>query len=479
MKVFGDQNEFAGNAESDNNPKDESELSVESEKAENVNTPHRNEKDMKDFNVKKSVDGNVEKQDSSGSERKQAEKNIKLKMPRLKRNAKQITEDKSHNLKDFEIRVSVDDVKGLIRSEDERGSFEALTKTKTVVHGNEESKIVLKETKQSPQEKEDSSSEAELPDDPAALLAQQMELERAVENIAKLTVEHPTRPYKEQPPSQPRILRPAIEAEPEAEVEEEKRAIPASETELAAAIDSITAEEADAESFAAPATYTALIPTPESVISSSNEILEPEAHVILNSNLATDSDDSPLTRSPQSMMLQAKTAANAPVPDTPKKIGKVRAKTPKKARSRKGAVAKKGDTLEEVSQADPSPVKLPESIPEDPEMIKSKTVAVAGANAAASVVTAVATCRRDVTSAITVDTPKEAEQPDVDQPVPKESAFHSGPSNSSCKKPPQTAEPCTPTLASATSCPQPISQFSVPLLQPGQNTAFTRLASSK
>uniref|UniRef100_A0A674NRQ4 Msx2-interacting protein n=1 Tax=Takifugu rubripes TaxID=31033 RepID=A0A674NRQ4_TAKRU len=401
MKVFGDQNEFAGNAESDNNPKDESELSVESEKAENVNTPHRNEKDMKDFNVKKSVDGN--------------------------------------------IRVSVDDVKGLIQS-----------------------KIVLKETKQSPQEKEDSSSEAELPDDPAALLAQQMELERAVENIAKLTVEHPTRPYKEQPPSQPRILRPAIEAEPEAEVEEEKRAIPASETELAAAIDSITAEEADAESFAAPATYTALIPTPESVISSSNEILEPEAHVILNSNLATDSDDSPLTRSPQSMMLQAKTAANAPVPDTPKKIGKVRAKTPKKARSRKGAVAKKGDTLEEVSQADPSPVKLPESIPEDPEMIKSKTVAVAGANAAASVVTAVATCRRDVTSAITVDTPKEAEQPDVDQPVPKESAFHSGPSNSSCKKPPQTAEPCTPTLASATSCPQPISQFSVPLLQPAK-----------
>lgn len=466
MKAFGEQNDFAGNIESDNNSKDDSELS--GNLAENISTPHRNEKDMKEFSVKKSVDGSIETQDGSSSERKQTEKNMKLKIPRLKRNAKQTTEDKSHNLKDFEIRVSVDDVKGLIRSEDERGSLEALTKTKTAARGNEESKVVSKDTKLSQQEKEDSSSETELPDDPAALLAQQMELERAVENIAKLTVEHPTRPYKEQPPSQPRILRPAIEAEPEAEVEEEKRAIPASETELAAAIDSITAEEADADNFAASATYTALIPTPDSVISSSNEIIEPETQVILNSNLASDSDDSPLTRSPQAIAVQGKTVASAPVPDTPKKMGKVRAKTPKKARSRKGAAAKKGEEVEEVSQADPSPVKLPESIPDDPEMIKSKTVTVAGANAAASVVTAVATCRRDVTSAITVDTPKEAEQPDVDQPVPKESAFHSGTSNSNCKKPPQAAEPCTPTLASATSCPQPISQFSVPLLQPAK-----------
>lgn len=461
-KGFAEQNDCASNAESDNNPKDNSELSGNLEKAENVSVLLRNDKDMKDLNLKKSADGNIEKQDSSCFDRKQAEKSIKLKMPRLKRNAKQITEDKSHNLKDFEIRVSVDDVKGLIRSEDERETFEALAKTKTAVQGNEESKIVSKETKQPPQEKEDSSSEPELVDDPAALLAQQMELERAVENIAKLTVEHPGRPYKEQPPGQPRILPPAAEAEPQAEVEEEKRAIPASETELAAAIDSITAEEADADGFTAPPTYTALIPTPES---SSNEIMDPETHVIVNSNTTTDSDASPPTRSPQGILVQPKTAANTSVHETPKKIGKVRAKTPKKARSRKGAAAKKGETFEEVSQADPSPVKLPESIPEEPGIIKSKMVTVAGANAAASVVTAVATCRRDVTSAITVDTPKEAEQPDVDQPVPKESAFHSGTSNSTCKKPPHTAEPCTPTLASATSCPQPISKFSVPLLQ--------------
>uniref|UniRef100_H3D001 Msx2-interacting protein n=1 Tax=Tetraodon nigroviridis TaxID=99883 RepID=H3D001_TETNG len=454
----GKQNDFASDVESDK--KDISELSGNLEKAENISMLHRNEKDLKDLNVKKSIEGNIEKQDNSCSERKQTEKCIKLKMPRLKRNAKQITEDKSHNLKDFEIRVSVDDVKGLIRSEDERESFEALTKTKTAVHENEESKIVPKETKQLTQEKEDTSSEPELPDDPAILLAQQMELERAVENIAKLAVEHPPRTYKDQTPGQTRTLAPAIEEEPEG-------TIPASETELAAAIDSITAEEADGDSFAAPPTYTALVPSSESVISSSNELVEPQTHVIINSSLATDSDDSPLTRSPQGLMVQTKTAVTS-VSDIPKKIAKVRAKTPKKARSRKGAAVKKEETFEEVSQADPSLVKLPESIPEDPEMIKSKTVTVAGANAAASVVTAVATCRRDVTSAITVDTPKEAEQPDVDQPVPKESAFHSGTNNSSCKKPPHTAEPCTPALASATSCPQPISQFSVPLLQPAK-----------
>ena len=466
MKMFAEQNDFAGNVESDN--KDNSESSGNFENAESISMLHRNEKDPKDFSVKKSVEGNIEKQDNSCSERKQAEKSMKLKMLRLKRNAKHIIEDKSHNLKDFEIRVSVDDVKGLIRSEGEHESFEALTKTKTAVQENEESKIVPKETKQSTQEKEDTSSEPELPDNPASLLAQQMELERAVENIAKLTVDHLPRPYKDLTSGQPRVVPPAIEAEPEVEVEEEKRTIPASETELAAAIDSITAEEADGDTFATPPTYTALIPNSESAISSSNELVEPQTQVIINSSLATESDDSPLTRSPRGIMVQAKKAANTPVPEIPKKIAKVRAKTPKKSRSRKGAATKKDETFEELSQADPALVKLPESIPEDPEMIKSKTVTVAGASAAASVVTAVATCRRDVTSAITVDTPKEAEQPDVDQPVPKESAFYSGTNNSSCKKPPHTAEPCTPALASATSCSQPISHFSVPLLQPAK-----------
>ncbi|KAG7226908.1 hypothetical protein INR49_022203 [Caranx melampygus] len=437
---------------------------------------HRKEKDLKDSSGKKSTDG--EKMDTSSSERRQPEKGVKMKTARLKRNTKQIVEDKSHSLKNLEIRVSVDDVKGLLRSEDdEPETFEVptITKTKTVIQETEETKVTgfsKESNKLGTQEKEDTLSEPELPSDPAALLARQMELEQAVENIAKLTVEQPPRPYKEPPPEQPTILPPVI-VEPEAEVEEEKRANPASETELAAAIDSITAEETcgDGDGFTAAPTYTALIPTPDSLISpSSNEIMEPETHMVINSILAADSDEGPLTPSPKGPGTEAKVAENPPLPETPKKTGKVRAKTPKKSRSRKGPANKKVDTAEEVSQSEPSPVKLPESIPEDPETINSKAVTVtAGATAAASVVTAVATCRRDVTSAITVDTPKEAEQPEVEQPVPKESAFHSGTSNiSSCKKHPQAAEPSTPTLGPAPARPQAVSQFSVPLLRPAK-----------
>ncbi|XP_078110625.1 msx2-interacting protein isoform X1 [Sander vitreus] len=476
--VLAEQADLASHDESEFNPKADSELFVKlSEKVENASSPvHRMEKDFKDSGGKKSTIGDIEKVDTSSSERRQLpEKSVKMKTPRLKRNTKQVTEDKSHSLKNLEIRVSLDDVKVLLRSEDdEPESFEAptFTKTKTTVKENAETKMIgfPKESKElDAQEQEDSLSEPELPADPAALLARQMELEQAVENIAKLTVEQPPRPYKEPPSEQPTILPPVI-VEQEAEVEEEKRANPASETELAAAIDSITAEEtcADADGFTAPPTYTALVPTPESLTSpSSNEIMEPETHMVINNILAADSDG-PLTPSPKGQIAESKAAEDTSLLETPKKTGRVRAKTLKKSRSRKGAATKKGDIAAEVSQPEPSPVKLPESIPEDPETINSQAVtATAGATAAASVVTAVATCRRDLTSAITVDTPKEAEQPEVEQPVPKESAFYSGPSNiSNSKKHPQAEKPSTPTPSPAR--PQPISQFGIPLLRPAK-----------
>ncbi|XP_074537960.1 msx2-interacting protein isoform X2 [Halichoeres trimaculatus] len=436
----------------------------------------RKEKDLRECGGKKTVDGDNEASDTSSSERKQqSEKSPKVKTSRPKRNTKQVLGDKSHSLKNLEIRVSVDDVKSLLRSEeDEPESFEprAVKKSKSDVQESEETKIISfpKEPKEPDiPETEDILSDSEPPADPAAaLLARQMELEQAVENIAKLTVEHPPRPYKEPTPEQSTVLPPVI-VEPEAEVEEEKPANPASETELAAAIDSITAEEscAEADSFPAPSTYTALIPTPEPLVSpSSTEIIENETHMVINSVPVTDSDEGPFTPSPRGALAESKETEDIPLLETPKKAGKVRAKTPKKSRSRKGAANKKGDVSEVVSQPEPSPNKLPESIPEDPETINSKAVTF---TAAASVVTAVATCRRDVTSAITVDTPKEAEQPEVEQPVPKESAFHSGTSNiSSSKKDPQAAKPSTPTLAPAPTRPQPLPQFSVPLLRPSK-----------
>ncbi|KAM9856406.1 msx2-interacting protein [Aulostomus maculatus] len=474
--VLAELADIASPDESELQHKADSELS--GKLPENTENPsiHRKEKDLKDSGRKKSTEGDSEKMDTSSPERKSPEKSVKMKTQRFKRNTKQVTEDKSHSLRNLEIRVSVDDVKGLLRS-DEPESFDApsITKTKTVVQENEETKISFpkESTELDAQEKEDSLSEPEIPADPAAaLLARQMELEQAVENIAKLTVEQPPRPYKEPPSGQPTTLPPVV-VEPEGEVEEEKRANPASETELAAAIDSITAEEtcADADGFTAPPSYTALIPTPDSLINSStNEIVEPETQMVINSVIATDSDDGPLTPSTKGLIAESKVAEHTPILQTPKRTGKVRAKTPKKPRSRKGAANKKGDIVEEVAQPEPSPVKLPESIPEDPETINTKAAAVTtGATAVASVVTAVATCRRDVTSAITVDTPKEAEQPEVEQPVPKESAFHSGAGNTpSCKKHLQAAEPSTPCLAPVPARLHPVSQFSAPILRPAK-----------
>lgn len=480
--VLTEEADMAHHDESELNPKTESELFTKSlDKVDNASTVvHKKEKDSKDSGEKKSSDSDGEKLDTNSSDRKQPEKSIKMKTPRLKRNAKQVTEEKSHSLKNLEIRVSVDDVKGLLRSEeDEPDAFDAaaIPKTKMAMQETEGTKTILfpKECKElDALEKEDTLSEPEIPTDPAAaLLARQMELEQAVENIAKLTVEQPSRPFKEPPTEQPAVLPPVV-VEPESEVEEEKRANPASETELAAAIDSITAEEmcGDADGFTAAPTYTTLVPTPDSLISSSsNEIMEPETHMVINNILAEDLDDGPLTPSPKRQVTESKAAEDPILVETPKKMGKGRAKNIKKSRSRKGAANRKGNIIDEVSQSEPSPVKLPESIPEDPEIINSKAVTVtAGVSVATSVVTAVATCRRDVTSAITVDTPKEAEQPEVEQPVPKESAFHSGTSNiSSSKKHPQAAESSTPTFAPALARPsQPVSQFSVPQLRPAK-----------
>ncbi|XP_028307754.1 msx2-interacting protein isoform X2 [Gouania willdenowi] len=439
------------------------------------------EKDANDSVEKKPSDADIEKKNLNYVEMKQQHnKSRKPKPLRLKRNAKPVTEEKSHSLKNLEIRVSVDDVKVLLRSEaDEPETFQTatITKNKTVVQDNEASKItsIPKEPKDiCAQEKDDIASEPDLPIDPAfALLARQMELEQAVENIAKLTVEQSSRLYKEPPSEQPPVLPPVVAA-PVSVVEEEKRAHPASETELAAAIDSITAEETsgDVERFTTTSTYTALARTPDSLISSSsNEMMEPETHMVINNILAEDIDGGPLSLSPKRLMFESKKVEDPIMPETPKRVGKVRGKTPKKSRSRKGAVNRKGNSTEEVSQSEPSLVKLPDSIPEDPETVDSKVVTVTvGVSAATSVVTAVATCRRDVTSVITVDTPKEAEQPEVEQPEPKESAFHSGTSNnSSSKKHPFSAELRTPSFAPAVACPsRTTSQFTSPLLRPSK-----------
>ncbi|KAK7884745.1 hypothetical protein WMY93_027868 [Mugilogobius chulae] len=382
------------------------------EKAENLTTILR--KKEKDTNVQKVEHPNA---DVNLSE-KQPEKSGKTKTAWVKRNMK--LEERSHNLKNLEIRVSVDDVKGLLRSEDnEQDSYpNSILKTKMVIQEkaeperiNNDSQIVCLENK------DETLSESDFSTDPtAALLAQQKELEQAVENIAKLSSEQPVRPYKESVNATSTVS-PPISVQPE-EAEEEKRANPASETELAAAIDSITAEVscADGDGFATTSTYPALVPTSGSAASSSssNEITEPETHTIAISNVSSRSDSSCLTPMQGPCLNEAL-----------KKTGKVATKSTKKPRGRK--TNKTTDMVAKGLELQPSSSKLPESIPEDPETPNSIGITgTTGTSSAATVVTAVATCRRDVTSSITVNTPREAEKPEVEQPVPKESACHSG-----------------------------------------------------
>ncbi|KAL2103584.1 hypothetical protein ACEWY4_000452 [Coilia grayii] len=443
--------------------------------SEDANQQTKTQKTDKDSEVtetpeKKPEENEEEKLEASIEKRKPVEKGGKTKQSRLTRNSKTGGEDKSLSLKNLVIHLSVDDVIGVLRSgEDEPEPFqESVKKTKPEMPQKEDSPTpnYLKEVDDLSPDEKDEETEAEPPVDPAAaLLARQMELERAVENISKLTVEQPLPPYKEAPAEPPALLPPAP-VEPD-EVEEEKPANPASETELAAAIDSITAEDisTDTDAFTATSSYPLQLPTPEPVVLPiSSEAMEPETQMAFSNVVNTDSDIGVVTepKSSEAVSTEATTQEEPVLVGTQKKVVKARPKTPRKSRGRKTAASKKGEIAEEpVLDAEPVTVKLPESIPEDMKALPPKAVTTAAA--VATVVTAAAACKHDVTSTVALDTPKEAEQPAVEQPEPQESAFHSGSSSPAhCKSQPPPADPIAPALT-----PSP-TRLNVPPMRPGK-----------
>lgn len=356
-----------------------------------------------------------------------SEKNVKVKVPRLTRNTKTVPIDKSVNLKNLVIDLSGDAVKDALYSGDESSQPcpDSSKKTKTELSVKEEPRTV-KDFKDidhlSPDEREEFLSDVEPPAEPEAVfLARQMELERAVENISNLAVEQPPR-YKEPSCQPPVVLTPVATESDQTEVE--KPANPASETELAAAIDSITTENisADADGFHTPPTYTSLLPTSETlVLPTSNVVVEPETDLVIK-NIRDFEPSSCLT--PDSKSSQPTVVTECPPSEVPKKGGRPRQKTTKKYKGRKVSANKKSDDISPVVlEADVAAVNLPESIPEDMKTANPKTATSA---ATATVVTVAAACKHDVASVVTLNTPKEAEQPAIDQPEPQESAFHSG-----------------------------------------------------
>ncbi len=156
-----------------------------------------------------------------------------------------------------------------------------------------------------------------------ASLAQELELEQAVENIAKLTEDASSLQFKS---NLTKAQRPTAE-EPERD-SEEKPANASSETELAAAIDSITSENT------------------EQIISS-----------------VVESDPAVQTLGPSSKVSESKAVVQEETVTTPRKGCKGRTKTSKKGKGQKSAGSKKEPIKDVVLDAENIPVKSPESVP--------------------------------------------------------------------------------------------------------------------
>ncbi|NWI91607.1 MINT protein, partial [Pitta sordida] len=215
------------------------------------------------------------------------EKVTKSKRGRYK-NTKTVVDKASVCLKNVEIRLNVDEVKGALRPTEEEAEPVAVSPPKMKSPPKEDvlPPHFTKNEVEDPfpeMEKEVSREPRQSPE--AAQLAKQIELEQAVENIAKLTETPPTiAAYKEPAADVPEVRQ---------EEEADKPAHQASETELAAAIGSIINDiSGETESFPAPPTYPAEsepeIPTEPLVLPSPREEMEPETDQAVNNILETE-----------------------------------------------------------------------------------------------------------------------------------------------------------------------------------------------
>ncbi|XP_037633198.1 msx2-interacting protein isoform X1 [Sebastes umbrosus] len=213
---------------------------------------------------------------------------------------------KSPVLKNLKIRLNVTEVKDLLQlGDDELGNQEdSSKKLRPGDHSDHVSKCpdANKEGSNNEEKENDTLEKKELLESPKSLISQALELEQAVENIAKLT--DPTFPTE--PPTPP-VPQTEVKSDPE----EEKSSNPASETELMAAIDSITAEDGTVTLTQAPPPSADVGPEPEI-----QDLIPPAK------------EDEPETNTPA--------IQEEPVfPTTPKKGTKGRPKTPKRSKGQK------------------------------------------------------------------------------------------------------------------------------------------------
>ncbi|XP_069096214.1 msx2-interacting protein isoform X2 [Pleurodeles waltl] len=176
------------------------------------------------------------------------------------RNIKSAIDQTTVRIRDVEIRLNVDEVKGALRTGEEESESLIVSpvKIKSPVKEDGVSPPFVKMELEAPFPE---TSEKEVISEPkispeAAQLAKQIELEQAVENIEKIT-ENPSVAAYKAPVAEVSYKEPETDAsEVRPEEEGDKPTHQASETELLTAIGSIICEvPAEAESFPAPPTY--------------------------------------------------------------------------------------------------------------------------------------------------------------------------------------------------------------------------------
>lgn len=374
------------------------------------------------------TDGTTGSQDKlceSVQEQSPFDKSVKTKTTRITCSSKLTTEDKSLVLKNLRIRLDVTEVKTILQTgEDESGHDDC---PKKVVPGLSPKEQILEPRfeKEAIDEdgniKESVTTPPKVKDPHEALLSHQMELEQAVENIAKLTEDPAPLQFKNSTEPQAPLSE-LVEGR-----EEDKPANPASETELAAAIDSITSEEMSCSVPQDQVTGTVGGPDPDI------QTLVPDAKVVEGRNSATVHEE----------------ASNT---GTPRKGGKGRPKTQKRAKGPKAAASKKEAIKEVVVEPENLSIKSSESISAAvPAVTETPPTA-----AAAAIIAPLSKHDCNITANVVPEVPKVIESALKDQPdLPKSSSSAASKSPSSLRSQPNPYECTSPSLSPTSICLKP------------------------
>ncbi|KAA0711704.1 Msx2-interacting protein SMART/HDAC1-associated repressor protein SPEN -like protein [Triplophysa tibetana] len=268
-------------------------------------------------------------------------------LEKMSESSKLISEESSLFLKNLRIQLDVTEVKAMLQtSEDEPVRIDdSVKKSSPGVSSKEqlqettfESDVIDAAVKS---EKVASPVLSKATEPQGPLLSRELELEQAVENIAKLTDDSSPLPFKSTPAKAQRPVV-GLAEEPQRDLEE-KPANPSSETELAAAIDSITSET-----------------TPCSV---------PQEQIIRS---VVDSNPNSKVAEP---CVKTAGVQEEPTATTPKKGCKGRAKASKRPRGQKAAGGKKEPIKDAVLDAESISVKLPEGIPAELPTLTERSLA--------------------------------------------------------------------------------------------------------